>query len=80
MVQHPGGGDHDVDDISVAGCGLEVPATVDEVAAGDLVAEADALVDAVLAGDALEVGADLTPGREAVAPVGRQRERVGVEV
>ena len=61
VVEHTGGGDHDVDLVAVTGGGLDAPAAV-VFEAPHLVAEADQCVEAVAGGDALEVREDLRPG------------------
>src|SRR4051812_26491973 len=80
MVEDAGRRDHDIDVIGVTRLRLEVPATGRERAVRDLFVEPRVLDDAVLARDPLEVRADLGAGRESAAPLGRQRERVRVEV
>ena len=74
------GGDQDVGLVR-AGAGLEQPAAALLVPAGalHLGAGADPVEDAEAAGDALDVGADLGPGRVAARPaVGREGELVEV--
>src|SRR5512133_4002694 len=61
-------------------CGLDAPPAVDEPAADDLVTEADAVGDVVFVCDSLAVGLDLFARRVPVAPVGRGRERIGIEM
>src|SRR5205807_406490 len=71
MVQHTGGGDHDVDVVAVPALRLDVPRAVVEPAARDRVAEPDLPLDVVLVRDPLEVPLDLVARRETVAPFGR---------
>jgi len=80
MVQHTRGRDDDVDDVAMPTLRLDVPHSVFEPAARDRVAEAGLLLDVVLARDPLEIALDLAARREPVAPVGRGRERIGIEV
>ena len=80
MVQHAGSGNHDVDIVAVPALRLDVPRAVVEPAARDRVAEPDLPLDVVLVRDTLEVPLDLVARRESVAPFGRGRERIGVEV
>jgi hypothetical protein len=59
MVQHARGGDDDVDHVVTAGRGLEVPTTVDELAADDTFTEAGVFGETVVGRDPFEVSADL---------------------
>ena len=80
VMQHTGRGDDEVGLVGRAVLEREPPTTVVEYAAGDLAAVADALVEPVAMRDVLEVGQNFPARREAVAPLGVQRERVAVEV
>ena len=80
MVQHARRGDDDVDHVMAAGRGLDVPTTVDELAADDTFTEAGVLGETVVGRDPFEVGPDLVARREAVTPFGVGRERVAVEM
>ena len=59
MVQHARGGDDDVDHVVAAGRGLEVPTTVDELAADDTFTEAGVFGETVVGRDPFEVSPDL---------------------
>ena len=80
MVQHPGRGDDEVRLVGRSVGELEPPAAALEGAAGHLAAVADERVDPPAPRDVLEVREDLRPRREAMAPLGIERERVAVEV
>ena len=59
VVEHSGGGNHNVDHVVCAERGLDVPATVQEVAPDHLFAEADRVHHAMGLRDILEVAEDL---------------------
>ena len=80
MVQHAGRGD---DEVRVVGRSVgkhEPPPAALEHAAGHLAAVAGECVDAPAPRDVLEVREDLRARREAMRPLGIERERVAVEV
>ena len=80
VVQHAGGGDHNVGVVTATGGGGQAPPTVGELARRDLLAEVHDVTDAPPGCHAFEVGLDLVTGREAVGPLGVRFERVGVGV
>ena len=80
VMQHARRRDHDVDIVVVTLGRLEVPPAVGERAAHHLVVETNALDDTEVAGNPFEIRPDLGAGREPVTPVGRERERVRVEM
>ena len=80
VVQHPGGGDHDIARVLQPGLGAHVPATITVLAGTHLLVEADDPVHTVLAGGALEVFLDFGSRRQHMRPVGIGLEGVGVGV
>ena len=80
MVEHAGGGDDHVRHVLRARRGGHVPPAVAPLAGHHLLAEADVAQHAVLGGHPFEVVEDLAAGRERLAPVRVQRERVAVQV
>jgi len=80
MVQHTGGGDHEVRLVRRPVGEREPPATALEGAARHFASIANERVDSPAARDILEVREDLRARREAMRPLGIGRERVAVEV